>query len=529
MKIGSFTTFGRALAATIAAVALIASSAAAQGTPKQGGTLSIAVISSPLSYPMLQRTNLSDVLYHKLLYDGLVRYSLEDLSPSPSLAESWDISDDGTVYTFHLRQGVTWHDGERFDAQDVKFTMDLAMNPDVPSSASSYYRSAIEEVVIIDDYTVEFRLTGPVTSLLTQLGYNFFMLPEHILSNYSTEELVTAAEFSANPIGTGAFMHAENLPGEYAQLSRNPNYWDGAPHVDAVVLRVVPDTNTQVAQVLSGVLDFAAITEQQVPGLEGNPDVTVRFVPQVNYHYFALNLDNPLFQDVRVRQAMMYGLDREAILEVALLGEGRIANHAINPILAAYNDNVNKYPYDPERAAELLDEAGWVMGPDGVRVKDGQRFEFELLVDRGNVTREQEALIAQENWTAIGLAPDYQFGEFATVVSRYREGDYTSRITYWITPPTEDIYNYWHSTGSSNFTNYGNAELDELLERGRVTPDATERKAIYDRVQEILADEVPALWLVYPLEPQAIRSNVHDFPVIGYRDAMPYLNRVWKD
>lgn len=519
----------RRILAVIAALALLAPSALGQQEPQQGGTLSMAVISSPLSYPLLQRTNLSDVLYQKLLFDGLVRYSLEDLSPAPSLAESWDVSDDGTVYTFNLREGVTWHDGEAFDASDVKFTMDLVLDADIPSSAGAYYRSAVREVVVVDDMTVEFRLTGPVTSFLTQLGYNFFMLPEHVLSQYETADLVEATEFSSSPIGTGGFMHDENRPGEFARVVRNPQYWDGAPHLDAVVLSVVPDSNTQVAQVLSGTLDFAAITEPQVAGLENNPNVTIRFVPQVNYHYFALNLDNPLFQDVRVRQAMMYALDRESILEVALLGQGSVAHHAINPLLEAYNDDVQKYPFDPERAEALLDEAGWIRGADGVRVKDGQRFEFELLVDRGNVSREQEALIAQENWSAVGLAPIYQFGEFASVVSRYREGDYVTRITYWITPPTVDVYNYWHSNGSSNFTNYGNPELDDLLERGRVTPDPAARKEIYDRVQEILAEDVPTIWVAYPTEPQALRANVNGFPEIGYRDAMPYLNRVWKE
>lgn len=521
------TALSRALAALLAAVLMLSTTASAQGEPQRGGTFDMAVISSPLSYPLLQRSNLSDVLYQKLLFDGLVRYSLEDLSPSPALAESWDISEDGTVYTFNLREGVTWHDGEPFTADDVKFTMDLVLNPDIPSSASAYYRSVIDEVAVIDDHTVEFRLTGPVPDLLTQLGYNFFMLPEHVLSQYSAEELVDAEEFSANPIGTGAFRHSENLPGQYTRVDRNEDYWDGAPYLDSVVMRVIPDGNTQVAQLRSGTLDFAAITEPQVAGVESDPNINVRFVPQVNYHYFALNLDNPLFQDVRVRQAMMYALDRESIIENALLGRGEPALHAVSPILSAFNEDVMTYPYDPERANELLDEAGWEMGPDGVRVKDGQRFTFELLVDRGNVTREQEALIAQDNWRAVGLDPQYQFGEFATVVSRYREGDYTSRITYWITPPSEDIYNYWHSEGSSNYTNYSNPELDALLEKGRVTVDPAERQAIYNEVQAILAEDVPALWLVYPSEVQALRTSVQNFPEIGYRDAMPYLNQVW--
>ena len=517
----------RVLVTLLAAVLLLGTTAGAQNDPERGGTFNMAVISSPLSYPLLQRSNLSDVLYQKLLFDGLVRYSLDDLSPAPSLAESWEVSEDGSIYTFNLREGVTWHDGEPFTADDVKFTLDLVLNPNIPSSASTYYRSVVEEVVVVDDYTVEFRLSGPVPDLLIQLGYNFFMLPEHILSQYSVEELVSAEEFSANPVGTGAFRHGENLPGQFAQVERNENYWDGAPYVEGVVLRVVPDGNTQVAQLLSGVLDFAAITEPQVAGLESSPNVNVRFVPQVNYHYFALNLDNPLFQDVRVRQAMMYALDRQLIIDNALLGRGTPALHAISPILSAHTEDVTTYPYDPERARELLDEAGWEVGPDGVRVKDGQRFTFELLVDRGNVTREQEALIAQDNWRAVGLDPRYQFGEFATVVSRYREGDYTSRITYWITPPTEDIYNYWHTEGSSNYTNYSNPELDALLEQGRVTADPAERQAIYDQVQEILAEDVPALWLVYPSEVQALRNRVHNFPEIGYRDAMPYLNRIW--
>lgn len=519
----------RILIIMLAAALALSATANAQDEPTPGGTLTMAVISSPLSYPLLQSSNLTDVLYQKLLFDGLVRYSLEDLSPSPALAESWDVSEDGSVYTFHLRQDVTWHDGEAFTADDVAFTMDLILNPDIPSSASAYYSSAVEEVNVIDDHTVEFRLNGPIPDFLTQLGYNFFMLPEHVLSAYSVEELVEATEFSANPIGTGAFRHGENLPGQYARVDRNEDYWDGAPHLESVVLSVVPDSNTQVAQLLSGSIDFAAITEPQVAGLEGNPNLVVRFVPQVNYHYFALNLDNPLFQDVRVRQAMMYALDRESIIENALLGEGTLALHPINPILDAFNDDVMTYPYDPERAGQLLDEAGWEVGSDGVRVKDGQRFSFELLVDRGNVTREQEALIAQDNWRAVGLDPLYQFGEFATVVSRYREGDYVTRITYWITPPSADIYNYWHSEGSSNYTGYANPELDALLEEARVTADDAERQALQNQVQAILAEEVPALWIVYPSEVQALRANVHDFPEIGYRDAMPYLNQVWKD
>jgi peptide/nickel transport system substrate-binding protein len=310
---------------------------------------------------------------------------------------------------------------------------------------------------------------------------------------------------------------------------KNPDYWDGAPHLDSVVLKVVPDSNAQVAQLLSGSMDFAEIPPAVMQTLQGKPNVVVDQAPQVNYYYFALNNGNPLFQDKRVRQAMMYAMDRDTIIKSAVFGAAEPALGPISPVLQGFDKNVKTYPYDPEKAKQLLADAGWKPGANGILEKDGKKFSFELLVDKGNTTREQAALIAQKNWKSVGIDARYQFGEFATVVSRYRAGDYDARITYWITPPSVDVYNYWHSKGSSNFTKYGNTELDKLFAQGRTSSDPAESKKIYDRIQEILAEEVPALWIYYPKEVRAFSSRVKAFSAVGYRDAMPFMNRVWLD
>jgi peptide/nickel transport system substrate-binding protein len=446
----------------------------------------------------------------KVLFNTLVRFSAEDGStPVPDLAESWSVNDEGTEWTFNLRDDVTWHDGEPFTAEDVVFTIEAIRNPESASRWSAAFVT-LDTVEALDDHTVRFTFTEPFAPMLSTLAYNLSIVPEHVLAG---QNLQAPQEFISNPIGTGPYRFMEHVSGSHFIVEANPDYYEGAPEIQQIFFRVMPDVNTQVAQLLTGELDISwtvePIHEERLRSAN-NIEITSVHIPR--WDWLPLNLSNPLFQDKRVRQAMTYALDRQAIVDIVLNGYGEVAHGPIPPAIAwVPRDNVPEISYDPERALELLEEVGWTRGDDGLlRNGQGETFSFTLLADRGNPTRDQIYLIAQEAWQEIGMDVNIETTEWNTVLARYREGDYDTRLGWWVIKPDPDLYDYFHTNGALNQILYSNPEVDDLLERGRAEVDEEERAAIYHELQQILAEDMPSIFLY--------------LPAIGYRDALLYIH-----
>ncbi|MGH7264658.1 MAG: ABC transporter substrate-binding protein, partial [Candidatus Rokuibacteriota bacterium] len=278
-----------------------------------------------------------------------------------------------------------------------------------------------------------------------------------------------------------------------------------------------------------GQLDLMIIEPHQVPIVQRMGNVQIVDAPQVNYTFIGLNHTMEPFGDRRVRQALSYAVDKKAILEKIYVGKGRLATGPINPLVAwAYTDAVDPYAYDPARAQRLLDEAGWAKGPDGVRRKGGQPLRFTLDVDRGNPVREQTAVVARQYWKDVGVDVEIRVSEFNALLSRIRSkpNPLQAWVLWYITPPEADLLGYYHTKGTLNEFGYSNAELDQLLEKGRATFDQKERARLYQQAQKLIAADAPVVYLVYPAEIQAVARRVQGWAPMGYRDALTHMDGV---
>ena len=377
----------------------------------------------------------------------------------------------------------------------------------------------------VDERTVKVLLKSPYAPLPVVLGYNVPIVPKHLLEG---KDLANPADFIAKPVGSGPFKFKRYETGSFLEVERYDDYFLGKPLLDGIVFKVLPDSNAQVAQLKAGDLDFAVIGPPQVDTLKATPTVGVREAPQVQYFFFAMNHTNPLWKDPKVRQAFSHATDKQAIVDNILKGAARVATGPINPLLAEYyHGEVERYPYSLDRANALLEEAGWAKGADGIRAKDGQRFSFVLEGPRGYPVMEQVMTFVQQEYAKVGAEVKLEIDEWNVHLTRYREGNYGLLMEWWITPPDPDLFDHYHSTSGQNWWKYANPEADKLIEQGRAGKTADERVRAYRPLQELLAKDVPVIFLYYPRELQALSNRSQDFPLIGYRDALTAMHKVW--
>jgi len=512
-----------AAAPVAAAAAQPTTGAAAAAAPAvagaKGGTIKFPLGSDGPLNPIVVPGNLASIFTNKTVFNGLIRFNSKTLNPEGDLAEKWEVAPDGKSITFTLRQGVKWHDGQPFTADDVKFTFDTMLDPKINARFRSNIKG-VTETVVNSPLSVTLKLTTPLPSLPIQLGYNIHMIPKHVLQG---QDINAPKDFLAKPIGTGPFKFVEATPGSTMTVERYDNFHFGAPQLDRITFKVTPDINAQLAQLKTGELDFMLMEPDQAATVKSDNNIVIQNASQVNYYFIAYNDKRPLFSDKLVRQALTMAIDREAIVKDVLGGAGQIANGPINPLLAwAYTDEVKKLPYDPKAAAAQLDAAGWKAGSDGIRAKDGQKFSFELLVDKGNTTRESVAQIAQQAWKAIGIDAKINVMEFNAAVAKFIAGDFDSIVNWYITPPDPDVFAWYSTGGTSNQWNYSNPQVDDLLTKARSELDQTKSGALYKQFLGIIAEDEPITFLYYPQEIRGLRARLQNVPAVGIRDAIVY-------
>jgi len=468
--------------------------------PAYGDTLIEASIGEPNTLlPVLASDSASSDINGQV-YDGLLRYD-KNLQLMGVMAESWEISPDNLTITFHLRKGVKWHDGAPFTSADVLFTYRMYIDPKVPTSYAEDYKQ-VAKAEAPDPYT--FRVTYPRPYAPALESWSLPIHPKHLLDGRD----VTKSPLTRAPVGTGPYRLVEWKAGEKLVLEANPDYYDGKPYIRRVVYRIIPDSSTQFLELQSGGLDFMGLTPIQYSTQTDTPAFKRNFNKyrylSFGYSYLGYNLRKPLFQDVRVRQAIAHAIDKQEIIDGVLLGLGKAATGPYKPDTWVYNPNVKKYPYDPAAAGKLLDQAGWRDGDgDGVREKNGQKLAFTIVTNQGNDIRSKTAEILQRRLKEVGIDVQIRIVEWATFLKEFIfPGNFDVTILGWTGGPEPDQYNIWHSSKTGprelNFIHYRNAEVDDLLERGRRTFNQAERKKIYDRFQEILAEEQPYTFLYIP-------------------------------
>lgn len=464
--------------------------------------LTLATNADPTLNPWTPGAVIESNLINTILFDQLTRYSPEDLTPVPALATSWSADEDGMAWTFELREGVVWSDGEPFDAEDVAFTFnDVVLDEELGAQSASQF-TTIDRVEIIDEHTVRFVLNTPFSALPYYLASFAGILPQHVLG--SVENPLTEASFNkGTPVTTGPFEVAEFVPGSFVRLVPNELHWAGEPRLAGMIFRVIPDPNTQVAQARAGELDVVTrLSPNVAEGVEATPHLEVLRQSQNLFFFVAPNHDDERFADVRLKRALLMAIDRQAMIDAILGGYGQVATGPVAPMLGAlYHPDVRTYPYDPEAAGALLDEAGWTMGPDGVRVKDGEPLVLDMPTGQfGDLV--PATLLVQQYWQDIGVQADVEVMEWnAYIQDVVVNRNYEVTLAWWSMPPTADVAPYFSCSAAdsgNNIPNYCNPELDEVMNEGRRALTLDEQVEAYAAMQELLAEELPYLYLWYP-------------------------------
>ncbi|MEK6778591.1 MAG: peptide-binding protein [Candidatus Deferrimicrobiota bacterium] len=435
------------------------------------------------------------------MFNGLVRYD-KNLKLEGELAESWEISPDGKKITFHLRKGVAWHDNVPFTSEDVMFTYRKMIDPKTPTPYGESFKQ-VRRVTNPGPHTVVVEYDKPYAPALESWGMN--ILPRHLLEKYP--DIKQSPLNKSHPVGTGPFRFVEWKPGEKIVFDANPDYFEGKPYISRVVTRVIPDQATMFLELKSGGIDTMTLTPLQYSKQTETEEFRKNFRKYrylgFAYTYLGFRLDHPFFRDKRIRQAIAHAIDKKELIDGVLFGLGREVTGPYKPGHWVYNPDVRKYPNDPAKAKAFLAEAGWKPGADGTMEKDGRKFAFTVLTNAGNESRSKTAAIIQQQLAAVGIKMEIRTLEWAAFINEFvKKRKFDALILGWQTGPEPDQFDIWSSTKTGpdelNHVGFANAEVDRLLEEGRRTFDMEKRKKAYSRIQEILAEEQPYVFLYAP-------------------------------
>lgn len=515
----------------IAALALAASALAQESAaPPQGGIVRIALASQPETLNPVLIGEISSSIVNAALFTPLTRMSPRTFDIEPYLAERWESNAELTEWTFYLRPDALWHDGQPVTADDVKFTFERIMDP-AQSAANFRDVEDLQSVDVIDAHTVRFVLSRPngLFPDLLSLG-SLEPLPKHLFEGF--ERLTDAVEFNTrNPIGSGPFRFKSAETGSYVELEAFDDFFLGRPNVDGLLFSIIPDINVRVARLRAGELDWIDIDAIHVASLANDARFEVVHAGSSRYQALDLGYRGPaghLWADPRVRIAMNHAIDKELILETVALGYGSLMGPHLVPSWIDWvpAPDIESYAYDPERARQLMAEAGWTPNAQGILEKDGEPFAFYILVDRGNTEREQIGLVVQDALRAIGMDVEYVLAErTGRWIQEVRENVFPARMTEHPTPHPIWFTRIWHSNGVFN-RGYSNPEADALLDQTALTADREEQGRLFQRAQEIIYASVPNV--TFHLRDQLLAVNTRLEGVGGeIKLSMAYSNELY--
>ncbi|MGV1963631.1 ABC transporter substrate-binding protein [Agrobacterium sp. 22-222-1] len=523
-KIFASASLGAAFLGTTMAEAAVTSGA--DGKPAAGGTLRIVTASEQPSFVDLFGNGATAAVQGELI-------SIDsDLNPRPSAAESWDVSEDGKSYTFHLRPGVKWHDGKPFTSADVAFSI-LTLKEVHPRRKNTF--ANVTAVETPDPLTAIVRLSAPAPYLLGALsGAGTALVAKHL---YEGTDLKTNP-YNRKPVGIGPFIFKEWEQGSHFVLERNPNYWDqGKPYLDQIIVRIIPDSAARAAALEAGEVDFG--TGSPVPYSDVERFVaTGKFAVDTkgyelggNLHQLFFNLDNAFLKKLKVRQAIAHSFDINQIIKLVWNGYATPAATAIVPDLKQFHDaSLKHYTYDPDLAETLLDEAGFPRGADGTRAK------LNLTWNPGMAQQKLAADYIRFALGKVGISVNILSFEFSTYITKV----YTERVFDIDVQnlnngydPTDGVDRAFLSTNIkkglawSNHMHYSNPEVDALLTEAAGEPDAAKRRDKYVKFQEIIHRDLPVVNFVQFQRITLFNTKVHDHTTAAARVGADYFDRTW--
>lgn len=470
-------------------------------TPKRGGTLTAILQPEPVTLTPANNTAQPTQFVAANIFDGLVTYDF-DLKPQPSLATAWEVAPDGLTFTFHLRKGVKWHDGAPFTAADVKWSLENVWKTIHPRNKALFEN--VTSVDTPDDQTVILHLSKPSLPILAVInGVGAPILPKHL---YDGTDILNNP-VNNKPVGTGAFVFKEWKKGEYILLERNADYWDeGKPYLDRILFRVIPDAAARAAALEKGEAQYATFNPVPFRDVERLAALPNLKVDTRGYEwlspllYLDFNVDNPYFKDVRVRHAVAHALDREAIAKVVWFGFGKPAISPVPSTLRTFHDaNVPRYPFDPKKAEELLDAAGFKRGADGVRFS----ITHDFLPYGDDYKRTGEYI--KQALKRVGIEVNIRSQDTAAFIKRvYADRDFDLSSSYNGAFPDPQIgvvrafWSGWLGTKTpwTNGSGYRNPQVDALIQSAAIEGDQNKRVEIFKRFQETVVGDLPTLPLL---------------------------------
>lgn len=482
----------------------------------------------PAEPPHLNPYTSSDAYASTILlqvFDGLLDRDPETLQMNPHVAESFEISEDFLEYTFRLREDVVFSDGTPLTAQDVQFSYETMMDPAVDSPHLKSYFGDIIACEVLDDHTVRFRCSQPYYRHLVMIG-GMDIIPRHI---YGEGDFNTHPN-NRRPIGSGPYMVSEWTTGQQLTLVRNPNYWGEAvgktPYFDRRVYKIITDPVVALQVMQRGELDADTLLPED--WVDPRSGASTRFEERFNkfeyaaprYSYIGWNSQRPQFADKRVRRALTMLVNRDLIRDTIYHGYAQVVSGNFMPGTAEHHPEIQPWPYDPEGAVALLDEAGWTdTDRDGIRDKDGTAFRFELLISNQNPIAEKIATVLQEELRRIGISMRIRQLEWASMLERVNSREFDAMMMGWSMPPDPDPYQVWHSSQAetgSNYIGFKHEEADRLIEQARVEFDDAARALMYNRFHEIVHEEQPYTFLFTPKTLLAVDRRVHGITMYPY-------------
>ncbi len=477
----------------------------------------ISIQSEPSRLNPVTREDTEAGFVLSMIHDPLIELDSEgNYTTEGAVAEDYEISEDGTVYTFYIREGITFHDGNELTAEDVKFSYEQFMDEEMGSPHHSYYQG-VEELNLLDDYTLEVVLESPDVAFLTTARLRGHVMPKEYIEDVGWEA------YERNPVGSGPYRFVEHHSGSFIELERNEDFWHHVAEIPNLEFRFYPEISTAVMALEAKEIDFIAeLPADEYNSLKNNPAAELKFGSFEIFqdHRIVFNKrDDSIFSDKRLRQAVAYAINRE---ELIALTRGDLAVPAVGRVPgfhAASASNANAYEYNPDRARELLEEAGY---PDG--------FETAIYAPSGYRERVMESEQIQQQLAEVGIQAEVVTLEWGTYLDATGEGEapiFRERWSATAPDPFSFIEN-WHSESSWNpiFGVYHNEEVDELINQIRVETNTERRWELFREVQEVAMEDVPSYPLYWPIDGLAYNDqlNIPEDLFNDFRNPISHIN-----
>ena len=465
--------------------------------PESGGVLTNAMIGEPNNLIAMIAGDSASSAIAGQIFNALLKYD-QNLGFEGDLADSWTISDDYKKITFNLKQDIKWADDKPFTCEDVLFTWKKVTDPDTRTPYGSDYQlvssaSCANNHIFIAEYDEPY---APALETWASLH----ILPEHLLKN----ENINDTYFSLNPTGTNFYALDEWTTGQQVKLKTNPNSVHGRPLLEKKITRIIPDLSSQFMELIAGNIDLMNINPIQYSRVfpsrsELNDKINLYKEMGNGYTYFGFNLKKKPFDDLNIRKAISYAINKEEIINGVLLGLGEEITSPYKPGTYWENKSINKISFDVSKSRELLEKSGYQLNANNIYEKDGKPLAFEILTNQ-NKQREMTAVLIQRRLQDIGIDVSIRVIEWASFVNRFiKTGEFEAVVLGWSLSLDPDQYSIWHSSqdgpGQFNFIGYNNPRVDTLLENGRKELKNEKRKQIYDEFSKIIYDEQPIIYL----------------------------------